>query len=50
MDGPTGKYLLKKIQEEKTLRATRKVLKRQSSNVIYGTLLKDLSAGRPDTS
>lgn len=40
-------YYLKKIQEGKTPREARRALKRRLSNVIYRTMLKDLTAGKP---
>ncbi|MFF0905393.1 UNVERIFIED_CONTAM: IS110 family transposase [Kocuria sp. CPCC 205316] len=48
--GPGKEYYLKKIQEGKTPREARRALKRRLSNVIYRTMLKDLSAGPPTDS
>ncbi|MEF3121763.1 IS110 family transposase [Kocuria flava] len=45
--GPGREYYLKKIQEGKTPREARRALKRRLSNVIYRTMLKDLSPRPP---
>lgn len=40
-------YYLKKLAEGKTPREARRALKRRLSNVIYRTILRDLSTGSP---
>lgn len=45
--GPGRDYYLKKILEGKTPREARRALKRRLSNVIYRTMLKDLTASKP---